>query len=51
MKQLIQRNKESREIMQKLAQQLNGNELEHRLKNGWTVGVMFAHLVFWDKQR
>jgi hypothetical protein len=45
------RNKASREAMKKLAEHLSNSELNHKLPNGWTVGVMFAHLAFWDKQR
>jgi hypothetical protein len=47
----ISRNKASREAMKKLAEHLSSSELNHKLPNGWTVGVMFAHLAFWDKQR
>jgi hypothetical protein len=48
---MIERNKASREAMKKLAGSLTSTELEHKLPNGWTVAVMFAHLAFWDKQR
>ena len=47
----INRSKASLEVMKKLAEQLSSSELNHRLPNGWTVAVMFAHLAFWDKQR
>jgi hypothetical protein len=47
----LQRNKASRDAMKKLAEHLSNSELNHKLPNGWTVGVMFAHLAFWDKQR
>jgi LPS sulfotransferase NodH len=50
-KEIIKRNTASREAMQKLAQHFTNTELEHKLSNGWTVAVMFAHLAFWDKQR
>jgi hypothetical protein len=50
-KDIIKRNKASLEAMKKLAEHLTNKELEHRLSNGWTVAVMFAHLAFWDKQR
>jgi hypothetical protein len=48
---MIERNKASREAIKKLAGNLTTPELEHKLPNGWTVAVMFAHLAFWDKQR
>jgi hypothetical protein len=48
---IIKRNKDSLEAMKKLAGHLTNSELEHKLANGWTVAVMFAHLAFWDKQR
>jgi hypothetical protein len=47
----ISRNKASREAMKKLSEHLSNSELNHKLPNGWTVAVMFAHLAFWDKQR
>lgn len=50
-KETISRNKASREAMKKLAEHLSSSELNHKLPNGWTVAVMFAHLAFWDKQR
>lgn len=49
--EVVKRNAASRETMKKLAEHLNNHELGHKLSNGWTVAVMFAHLAFWDKQR
>lgn len=49
--EVVKRNQASREAMKKLAEHLTNQELEHRLHNGWTVAVMFAHLAFWDKER
>ncbi|MGL4609521.1 MAG: hypothetical protein ACRCYY_07515 [Trueperaceae bacterium] len=49
--EIIKRNTASREAMKKLSEHLSNSELERTLPNGWTVGVMFAPLAFWDKQR
>jgi hypothetical protein len=44
------REREQRQRLQRLVTQLRDDELRTDLGGGWTVGVAFAHMAFWDRR-
>lgn len=46
----VELNQASRERMQSLADHLSDSELRHPVGEHWTVGIVFAHLAFWDRR-
>ena len=44
------RNRAATERMRELAARLSDAELAHAVGEHWTVGVVFAHLAFWDRR-
>ncbi len=46
----IDLNRASTERMKALATRLSDAEMQHQVGEHWTVGVVFAHLAFWDRR-
>lgn len=46
----IELNRASTERIRALAARLSDAELRHPVGEHWTVGIVFAHLVFWDRR-
>ncbi len=44
----IELNRASTEHMRALAARLSDDEMQTKVGEHWTVGVVFAHLAFWD---
>jgi len=46
----IELNRASRERIHALAERLSDEELQTKVGEHWTVGVVFAHLAFWERR-
>jgi hypothetical protein len=46
----IERNRASTERIRSMARRLSDEEMKHPVGEHWTVGVVFAHLAFWDRR-
>ena len=46
----VERNRAALERMRTLAARLNDAEMAHPVGEHWTVGVVFAHIAFWDRR-
>jgi hypothetical protein len=46
----IEHNRASTERMRALAKRLNDQEMLTRVGEHWTVGIVFAHLAWWDRR-
>ena len=46
----IELNRASRERIHALAECLSDEELQTKVGEHWTVGIVFAHLAFWDRR-
>lgn len=46
----IELNRASRERIHALAERLSDEELQTKVGEHWTVGIVFAHLAFWDRR-
>jgi hypothetical protein len=46
----IERNRASTERIRSMARRLSDEEMRHPVGEHWTVGVVFAHLAFWDRR-
>ncbi|MEW5939788.1 MAG: DinB family protein [Chloroflexota bacterium] len=46
----IELNRASRERIRALADRLTDEEMKTRVGEHWTVGVVFAHIAFWDRR-
>ena len=46
----IDRNRASAERMRKLAGRLTDAEMQHPVGEHWTVGIVYAHLAWWDRR-
>ena len=49
-KAYIERNRASTERIRAMAARLSDEELRHPVGQHWTVGIVFAHLAFWDRR-
>ncbi len=47
---IIERNRASSDRIRALATRLSDAELLHPVGEHWTVGIVFAHLAFWDRR-
>ena len=43
-------NRASRERIRTLAERLTDEEMQTRVGEHWTVGIVFAHLAWWDRR-
>ena len=43
-------NRASKERMRALAERLTDEEMQTRVGEHWTVGIVFAHLAWWDRR-
>ena len=46
----VELNRASTERIRALAARLNDAELQHPVGEHWTVGIVFAHLAWWDRR-
>ncbi len=46
----VELNRASTERIRALAARLSDQELQHPVGKHWTVAIVFAHLVFWDRR-
>ena len=46
----IELNRASRERMYALANRLTDEEMQTKVGEHWTVGIVFAHLAWWDRR-
>lgn len=46
----VERNRASAERMHTLAARLTDEELQHPVGEHWTVGIVYAHLAWWDRR-
>ena len=46
----IERNRASTERIRAMAARLTDEEMRCRVGEHWTVGIVFAHLAFWDRR-
>ena len=46
----IDQNRASTERIRNLAARLSDEEMQTKVGEHWTVGVVFAHLAFWDRR-
>jgi len=46
----IELNRASRQRMRALAERLTDEEMQTRVGEHWTVGIVFAHLAWWDRR-
>ncbi|MCC6499908.1 MAG: DinB family protein [Anaerolineales bacterium] len=46
----IELNRSSRERMRALAERLTDEQMQTKVGEHWTVGVVFAHLAWWDRR-
>ncbi|MFZ7128589.1 MAG: DinB family protein [Desulfobacterales bacterium] len=46
----VEENARERKRMKKMMEELTDSQLGLRMEDGWTVGVTFAHLAFWDRR-
>ncbi len=46
-----QRNDAERARLTRLVESLRDDELARKVRDGWTVAAMLAHLAFWDRMR
>ncbi|MCO6453369.1 MAG: maleylpyruvate isomerase N-terminal domain-containing protein [Caldilineales bacterium] len=46
----VERNRKSTERIRSLAARLSDEEMQHPVGEHWTVGIVFAHLAFWDRR-
>jgi hypothetical protein len=49
-KSYIELNRASTERIRALAARLSDEEMQARVGEHWTVGIVFAHLAFWDRR-
>ena len=45
-----EQNRTSKERIHSLANRLTDEELQTKVGEHWTVGIVFAHLAFWDRR-
>ena len=43
-------NRSSRERIRALAERLTDTEMQTRVGEHWTIGILFAHLAWWDQR-
>jgi len=46
----IELNRASRERIRGLAERLTDEEMQTRVGEHWTVGIVFAHIAWWDRR-
>ena len=46
----VELNRASRERMQTLAGRLSDEELQTKVGEHWTVGIVYAHIAWWDRR-
>jgi len=46
----IELNRASRERMRALAERLTDEQLQTRVGEHWTVGIIYAHIAWWDRR-
>ena len=46
----IELNRASRERMRALAERLNDEEMLTKVGEHWTVGIVYAHIAWWDRR-
>jgi hypothetical protein len=46
----FERNRASTDRIRSMARRLSDEEMRHPVGEHWTVGVVFAHLAFWDRR-
>ena len=46
----IELNRASRERMQAIAERCSDNELLTKVGEHWTVGIVYAHIAWWDRR-
>jgi hypothetical protein len=46
----IERNRASRERMRALSDRLTDEEMLTRVGEHWTVGIVYAHIAFWERR-
>jgi hypothetical protein len=46
----VELNRASTQRIRDLAARLSDKELQHPVGEHWTVGIVFAHLAFWDRR-
>ena len=46
----IEQNRASSERIRSLAERLTDEEMQTKVGEHWTVGIVFAHLAFWDRR-
>lgn len=46
----IELNRASRERMRSLADRLTDEEMQSKVGEHWTVGVVYAHIAFWERR-
>ena len=46
----IELNRASRERMRALAERLTDEEMQTRVGEHWTVAIVYAHIVWWDRR-
>lgn len=46
----VELNRASRERMQALAGRLSDEELQTKVGEHWTVGIVYAHIAWWDRR-
>ena len=45
-----EQNRKSKERIRKLAERLTDAEMQTKVGEHWTVGIVFAHLAWWDRR-
>ena len=50
MRQFVLENEKARNILVSLANSVTDADLSKDAGEGWTVGVIFAHIAFWDQR-
>jgi hypothetical protein len=45
-----EQNRASKERIRKLAERLTDSEMQTKVGEHWTVGIVFAHLAWWDRR-
>jgi len=46
----IELNRTSRERMRSLAERLSEEEMQTKVGEHWTAGIVYAHIAFWDRR-
>ena len=45
-----EQNRASKERIRKLAERLTDAEMQTKVGEHWTVGIVFAHIAWWDRR-